>query len=114
MNMARRKIYAKKLLKELDFYHLAKEFYLYITRYPELEADSEWKELKQTAENIMVEIRCNNPYREKLDPIDYRDFLRFYTKLEVRSYDEEKLFIFTDKERQMLLNLGRFKSNPSK
>lgn len=111
MNMARRKIYAKKLLKEFDFYHLAREFYLYITRYPELEADSEWKELKQTAENIIVEIRCNNPYREKLDPVDYRDFLRFYTKLEMRFYDEERKFIFTDKEKQFVLNLGRLKSS---
>ena len=41
--MTKREIYASKLIKKKDFYHLAKEFYKYIYRYHELEEQIEWK-----------------------------------------------------------------------
>lgn len=39
--MPKRIIYAKDLLREFDFYHLAHEFYRYIYSHPELEDDDE-------------------------------------------------------------------------
>ena len=54
--MTKRKIYARKLIVNLDFYHLAKEFYMYIFRYPELEQDNEWVEIKQLAEKAGISI----------------------------------------------------------
>ena len=36
-SMSTTKIYAKDFLRKLDFYHLAKQFYRYTYRYPELE-----------------------------------------------------------------------------
>ena len=101
--MTKRKIYARDLFRKFDFYHLAKEFYYYIFRYPELEAEAEWKEIKEFAEEIIVTHRCSREYGDKLDPDDYRDFLRFYTRLEMRDYDKEKEFIFNEKDKKLFL-----------
>ena len=105
--MTKRKIYAKKLIANFDFYHLAKEFYMYIIRYPELEHDNEWVEIKQLAEDIMVETRCRKDYLEEIDPVWYRKFLQFYTGLEVKNYDEEREFIFNETDKEIFLNLCR-------
>lgn len=107
--MTKRKIYARDLFRKFDFYHLAKEFYYYIFRYPELEAEAEWKEIKEFAEDIIVTHRCSKRYNDNLDPDDYRDFLRFYTRLEMRDYDKEKEFIFNEKDKKLFLafNLKR-------
>ena len=101
--MTKRKIYARELFRKFDFYHLAKELYYYIFRYPELEAEPEWKEIKEFAEEIIVTHRCSREYGDKLDPDDYRDFLRFYTRLEMRDYDKEREFIFTEKDKMLFL-----------
>jgi len=101
--MTKQKIYASELFRKFDFYHLAKEFYRYIFRYPELESETEWKEIKEFAEDIIVTHRCLREYGEKLDPDDYRDFLRFYTRLEMRDYDKEREFIFTEKDKKLFL-----------
>lgn len=103
--MTKRKIYTRKLIVNLDFYHLAKEFYMYIFRYPELEQDNEWVEIKQLAEDIMVETRCRKEYLEDVDPVWYRNFLKFYTGLEVKNYDEEREFIFTETDKMIFINL---------
>jgi len=95
--MTKRKIYASKLIKTKDFYHLAKEFYKYIYRYPELEKKNEWKKLKEYAEDFLV--TWHQLHTEEIENDKYRDFLRFYTKLETKYYDEERNFIFTDEER---------------
>ena len=105
--MTKRKIYAKKLIANLDFYHLAKEFYMYIFRHPELEQDDEWVKIKELAEDIMVETRCRKDYLKKVDPVWYRKFLRFYTGLEVKNYDEEREFIFTEMDKEIFKNLCR-------
>ena len=102
--MTKRKIYAKKLIANFDFYHLAKEFYMYIFRYPELEQDNKWVEIKQFAEDIMVETRCRKDYLEKIDPVWYRKFLKFYTGLEVKNYDEEREFIFSETDKMIFLS----------
>ena len=39
--MSTTKIYAKEFLRNLYFYHLAKQLYKYIYRYPELEKDKQ-------------------------------------------------------------------------
>ena len=101
--MAKRKIYASKLIKTKDFYHLAKEFYKYIYRYPELEKKNEWKELKEYAEDFLV--AWHQLHTADIDNDKYRDFLRFYTKLETKYYDEERNFIFTDEERMFFFSI---------
>jgi len=68
-----------------------------------LESETEWKEIKEFAEDIIVTHRCLREYGEKLDPDDYRDFLRFYTRLEMRDYDKEREFIFTEKDKKLFL-----------
>ena len=103
--MKRQKIYAKDLFRERDFYHLAKEFYRYIFRYPELESDAEWSELKQYAEDLIVAIKFKRDPETEMSKSEFRDFLRFYTKLEMKFYDEEKEFIFTETEKTLFLAL---------
>lgn len=105
--MTKRKIYAKRLIADLDFYHLAKEFYMYIFRYPELEQDNEWAKIKELAEDIMVESRCRKDYLQEIDPVWYREFLQFYTGLEVKNYDEEREFIFTETDKEIFIYLCR-------
>ena len=46
---------------------------------------------------------CSKRYNDNLDPDDYRDFLRFYTRLEMRDYDKEKEFIFNEKDKKLFL-----------
>ena len=94
-----------ELFLKLDFYHLAKEFYRYIFRYPELEADPTWTELKQFAEDLIVAIKFRRDPETKMSKEDFRDFIRFYTKLEMKFYDEEKEFIFTETEKNLFLTL---------
>lgn len=103
--MAKRKIYARKLIDDRDVLHLAKEFYRYIFIHPELEAEPEWKEIKKFAEDLIVETRYKRADAAEISPDDYRDFLRFYTSLEVRDYDEEREFIFTEKDKRLFLAL---------
>ena len=67
--MTKRRIYAKKLIADFDFYHLAKEFYMYIVRHPELEQDDEWVKIKELAEDILVETRCRKDYLQEIDPV---------------------------------------------
>ena len=64
--MTKRKIYARELFRKFDFYHLAKEFYYYIFRYPELESEPEWKEIKEFAEDIIVTHRCSKDVKRIL------------------------------------------------
>ena len=101
--MAKRKIYASKLIKKKDYYHLAKEFYKYIYRYPELEKQIEWKRLKEYTEDFLV--AWHELHTDEIEPDKYRDFLRFYTKLETKYYDEERSFIFTDEERVFFFSI---------
>ena len=101
--MEKRIIYARELLHEADILHLAKEFYRYIYRYPELEEKSVWKEIKKYAEEFLV-IR-KQKHNGVTDKEDYREFLRFYTSLETRFYDEERRFIFTEQEKSHFLSL---------
>lgn len=105
--MTKRRIYAKKLIADFDFYHLAKEFYMYIVRYPELEQDDEWVKIKELAEDILVETRCRKDYLQEIDPVWYRKFLQFYTGLEVKNYDEEREFIFSEMDKEIFINLCR-------
>ena len=103
--MKKHTVYAYELFLKLDFYHLAKEFYRYIFRYPELEADSTWTELKQFAEDLIVAIKFRRDPETEMSKEDFRDFLRFYTKLEMHFYDQEKEFIFTESEKDLFLAL---------
>jgi hypothetical protein len=41
----------------------------------------------------------------KIESNDYIEFLRFYTSLENRFYDEERDFIFTELEKERFLSL---------
>lgn len=109
--MTKRKIYARELFRKFDFYHLAKEFYYYIFRYPELESEPEWIEIKEFAEDIIVTHRCSREYGDKFDPDDYRDFLRFYTRLEMKYYDKEREFIFNEKDKMLFLAFNLKKKN---
>ena len=103
--MERRKIYAYKLLSEYDFFHLSKEFYKYIYRYPELEETQDWREIKIQTENYIVRDHIRNNKISQFESDDYREFLRFYTSLENRFYDEEREFIFTELEKEHFLSL---------
>ena len=103
--MKKNTVYAQILFRERDFYHLAKEFYRYIFRYPELEADPTWMELKQFAEDLIVAIKFRRDPETEMSKEDFRDFLRFYTKLEMHFYDQEKEFIFTESEKDLFLAL---------
>ena len=97
--MAKEIIYAETFLKKLDFYHLAKQFYRYIYRYPELEKDKQWKELKIETENFLVNYRMKRD--SEMKPDDYRDFLRFYTSLEIKYEDPKQEFIFSESEKSI-------------
>ena len=103
--MKKNTVYAQKLFRERDFYHLAKEFYRYIFRHPELEADQSWTELKQFAEDLIVAIKFKRDPETEMSKEDYRDFLRFYTKLEMHFYDKEKEFVFSDSDKELFLGL---------
>ena len=98
----KKKIYAKDFLKKLDFYHLAKQFYKHIYRHTELEEKTEWQEIKLVTENYLVEHRLYND--SKTTPEEYREFLRFYTELEIK-YEEPTEFIFSDLEKKIYLKL---------
>ena len=109
--MARRKIHARKLINERDFLHLAKEFYRYIYRFPDVEADNKWKEIKIFAEDFIVTSHCKQENSADFSSEDFRDFLRFYTNLETRHYDEEREFIFSEADMDYFFSL-QSKSEP--
>lgn len=96
LSMSSTKIYAKDFLRNFDFYHLAKQFYRYTYRYPKLANDKRWEELKIETENFLVSHRMKRD--SEMDPDDYRDFLRFYTSLEVKYEDPTPEFIFSESE----------------
>ena len=100
--MEKKIIYAKTFLEKLDIYYLAKQFYRHIYRNPELEEESEWQEIKQLAENFLVEHRMILDEETKSTPEDYRDFLKFYTGLEVK-YEDPTEFIFDEHEKTIFL-----------
>ena len=75
--MAKRKIYAREFINNFDFLHLAKEFYRYIFRFPDLEADAKWKNVKNLAEDFIVIDRCKRESSSKFSPKDFRDFCVF-------------------------------------
>ena len=97
--MSTTKIYAKDFLRKLDFYHLAKQFYRYTYRYPELEKNKEWQEIKIDTENFLVDYRMKRD--SEMKPDDYRDFLRFYTSLEIKYEDPKQEFIFSESEKSI-------------
>lgn len=101
--MSTTKIYAKDFLRNFDFYHLAKQFYKYIYRYPELEKDKQWEELKIETENFLVSYRMKRD--SEMKPDDYRDFLRFYTSLEVKYEDPIQDFIFSESEKSIFCKI---------
>ena len=103
--MAKRKIYAREFINDFDFLHLAKEFYRYIFRFPDLESDAKWKNVKNFAEDFIVTDRCKREKNSEFSPEDFRDFLRFYTSLEAKHYDEDREFIFTEKDIYLFLSL---------
>ena len=103
--MERRKIYAYKLLSEYDVFHLSKEFYKYVYRYPELEETQDWREIKAQAEDYIVREHIRNNKISQFESDDYREFLRFYTSLENRFYDEERELIFTELEKEHFISL---------
>lgn len=109
--MAKRKIYARKLIKEFDILHLAKEFYRYTIRFPDLEADTKWKQIKEFAEDFLVIDRCKRENNPDFSPEDFRDFLRFYTRLEAKHYDEERKFIFSENDKDFFLSLKSIAKN---
>ena len=63
--------------------------------------------IKELAEDILVETRCRKDYLQEIDPVWYRKFLQFYTGLEVKNYDEEREFIFTNTEKQLFALMCR-------
>lgn len=67
-------------------------------------------ELKQQfqdryAEDLIVAIKFKRDPETEMSKSEFRDFLRFYTKLEMKFYDEEKEFIFTETEKTLFLAL---------
>lgn len=93
-------IYANTFLVKSDFYHLAKQFYRHIYRHKELEQESEWKEIKILAENYIVKNRLMFGSGAETPDDKYREFLRFYTELEVK-YEDRTEFIFDDCEKEL-------------
>lgn len=100
--MSKTVIYAKTFLEEFDFYHLAKQFYKHIYRHPELEEEIEWRKIKLATENYLVEQRRTIGMGTDSSSEDYRDFLQFYTGLEVK-YEDPTEFIFNENEKKALL-----------
>lgn len=100
--MSKQIIYAKTFLKEFDFYHLAKQFYKHIYRNNELEQESEWKEIKRITENFLVEYRSVVGIGSETTDEKYREFLRFYTELEIK-YEDPTEFVFTEPEKEAML-----------
>lgn len=105
--MTKRTIYAIDLLRKFDFYHLAREFYLYIFAHPELEAENEWLEIKKVAEDILVDVRCHDERFDIVDPDWYRDFLRFYSSLEAKNYSEARELVFEPLHKEIFVKIGR-------
>ena len=99
-----KKIYAKTFLKNFDFYHLAKQFYRHVYRHPELEEDAEWVKIKTAAEDFLVEHRLVIDEETKSTDEDYREFLRFYTSLEIK-YEEATEFVFEEQEKEFFLKV---------
>ena len=102
--MTKRKIYARELFRKFDFYHLAKQFYRHVYRHPELEEDAEWKRIKTAAEDFLVEHRLVIDEETKSTEEDYREFLRFYTSLEIK-YEEATEFVFEEQEKEFFLKV---------
>lgn len=100
--MSKKVIYAKTFLEKFDFYHLAKQFYKHIYRHPELEKETEWQTIKLAAENFLVEQRHIIGIGIGSSSKDYRDFLQFYTGLEVK-YEDPTEFVFDEEEKKALL-----------
>ena len=100
--MAKEIIYAETFLKKFDFFHLAKQFYKYIYRNKELEQESEWKEIKRLTENFLVDYRSVIGIGSETTDEKYREFLRFYTELEIK-YEDPTEFVFTEQEKEAVL-----------
>lgn len=99
--MQRKIVRADELLRQFDFYHLAKEVYKHIYRHPKLEEDAEWKNLKKSTEDFLVEQRFRRATESETTPEDYRDFLRFYTGLEIKNEEIAPEFIFGESEKNI-------------
>ena len=85
LNMKRIR-FANSFLKSKDTYHLAKEYYYYISAHHKLCAYRKWKILKGITEDILVWHRISNG-TEPITAKDYREFLCFYTSLEIKNRD---------------------------
>lgn len=99
--MGLRIIFANHYIKQRDVFHLAKEYYRYIVKHPKLECRTDWCKLKSAAENMIVFYRMKTNNLEPINETDYRDFLRFYTSLEVK--DRKVWFIPSKKSKKFLL-----------
>ena len=111
--MSKKVIYAKTFLEEFDFYHLAKQFYKHIYRHPELEEDAEWKTIKTAAEDFLVEHRLVIDEETKSTDEDYREFLRFYTSLEIK-YEDKTEFVFNEQEKAIFVKAISILKNEGK
>ena len=99
--MGLRIIFANHYIKQRDVFHLAKEYYRYIVKHPKIESRKEWCKLKSAAENMIVFYRMKSNNLEPINETDYRDFLRYYTSLEVKG--RKVLFIPSEKSKRYLL-----------
>lgn len=103
--MGYRIVFANQYIKQGDVFHLAKEYYRYIVKHPKKESRKDWQNLKNAAENIIVWHRMKSSYCEPVSETDYRDFLRFYTSLEVK--DRNILFVPSRKSRRYLIRVNK-------
>lgn len=103
--MGSRIVFANRYIKQGDVFHLAKEYYRYIVKHPKIENRKDWCQLKSAAENIIVWHRMKSSYCEPVSETDYRDFLRFYTSLEVK--DRNILFVPSRKSRRYLIRVNK-------
>ena len=98
-------VFANRYIKQGDVFHLAKEYYRYIVKHPKKENRKDWQNLKNAAENIIVWHRMKSNYCEPVSETDYREFLRFYTSLEVK--DRNILFVPSRKSRRYLIRVNK-------
>lgn len=76
-------------------------------RTTEVKIIGRFSDLLSLAEDILVDVRCNDKHFSEVDPKWYRDFLKFYTSLEAKHDKEEREFIFERKHIALFLKIGR-------
>lgn len=105
MKEKKRIIFASQLIKHRDNYHLACELYRFIHRHPKLLQQKRWKQVEQTAEEYIIEVKLALGISDDMTREEILSGFRIVTELECKYND--RIFIFGPRTVRRVKNLDK-------